>query len=720
MGKLIKLLLSLILLVVIIAISLPFIIDPNDYRDEIVTAVEDATGRKLNIEGDLKLSVFPWVGIELGKMDLSNAAGFGDKPFAAINSAAVRIKLVPLFSKELVADTITLDGLQLNLAKNAQGVTNWDDLAKSASKSAAKTEEKPKQEPGTDIGLMALAIGGISIENATINWQDDATGQSYQVNNFYLNSGAIFPGEPVDLDLGLDLKSAQPAMTATLGLNGTVAVDSGMEKLTVLPLKVSVDAKGDMFSGGGLKADLSTDLSVNLKELAVSLQKLLVTSGDLKLSGAVEMTNLSASPQVAGDLKLAKLNLKSWLQSQGIVLPEMSNPDAMSSFEAGLKLNTQGETIAVNAIDIALDQSKITGDAKLVGPQVGFNLNVDQINVDQYLPKSESGSAKKADSSSTPATSSSAPAAAAGEAKPASAKATGSTAKADTAPLFPVDVIKGLDIDGKLAAGKLIVSNLTSEQITLGIKAKNGVVNIDNKIGRFYQGSFNGKSSLNVNGKTPKLTVNANLKDLQAEPLLKDLADFEKLAGQGKFNMAINANGNSVDALKQTLGGNLDFRFENGAVKGVNLAKIIRDTKAKFEGKPVTASNEPQQTDFSELSGSAKITNGVVNNQDLLAKSPYLRVKGAGTVDLPKEGLNYTIETTIVGTDKGQGGEELKELEGLNIPVKVTGTFNQPRYTVDWGKVLQGKAKEKVKEKVEEKLNEKLKDSLGDKLKGFF
>ncbi|MEJ2213773.1 MAG: AsmA family protein [Gammaproteobacteria bacterium] len=684
MGKLIKLLLSLLLLVVIIAISLPFIIDPNDYRDEIVTAVEDATGRKLNIEGDLKLSVFPWVGIELGKMDLSNAAGFGDKPFAAINSAAVRIKLVPLFSKELVADTITLDGLQLNLAKNAKGVTNWDDLAKSASKPAAKTEEKPKEESGTDVGLMALAIGGISIENATINWQDDATGQSYQVHNFYLNSGAIFPGEPVDLDLGLDLKSAQPAMTANLGLNGTVAVDSDMEKLTVLPLKVSVNAEGDMFTGGGLKADLSTDLSVNLKELAVSLQKLLVTSGDLKLSGAVEMTNLSASPQVAGDLKLAKLNLKSWLQSQGIVLPEMSNPDAMSSFEAGLKLNTQGETIAVNAIDIALDQSKITGDAKLVGPQIGFNLNVDQINVDHYLPKPESGSAAKADSA--PATSSPAPAASAGDAKPTSVKA----------------------------------SNLTSEQITLGIKAKNGVVNIDNKIGRFYQGSFNGKSSLNVNGKTPKLTVNANLKDLQAEPLLKDLADFEKLTGQGKFNMAINANGNSVDALKKTLGGNLDFRFENGAVKGVNLAKIIRDTKAKFEGKPVAASNEPQQTDFSELSGSAKITNGVVNNQDLLAKSPYLRVKGAGTVDLPKEAMNYTVETTIVGTDKGQGGEELKELEGLNIPVKITGSFNQPKYTVDWGKVLQGQAKEKVKEKVEEKLNEKLKDGLGDKLKGFF
>ena len=720
MGKLIKLLLSLILLVVIIAISLPFIIDPNDYRDEIVTAVEDATGRKLNIEGELKLSVFPWVGIELGKMDLSNATGFGDKPFAAINSAAVRIKLVPLFSKELVADTITLDGLQLNLAKNAKGVTNWDDLA-----GAAKAEEKPKEESKADVGLMALAIGGVAIENATINWQDDSTGQSYQVNNFHLNSGAIFPGEPVDLDLGLDLKSAQPALTATLGLNGTVAVDSAFEKLTVLPLKVSVDAKGDMFSGGNLKADLSTDLSVNLKELAVSLQKLLVTSGDLNLSGAVELTNLSASPQVAGDLKLAQLNLKSWLQSQGIALPEMANPDAMSSFQAGLKLNTQGETIALNAIDIKLDQTKITGDAKLVGPHVGFNLNVDQINVDDYLPKSEADSAKSGASAPTTAPAGEAKPAASkpGSSKPGSSKLAGSTAKADSAPLFPVDVIKSLDIDGKLAAGKLIVSNLTSEQITLGIKAKNGQLDIDNSIGRFYQGSFNGKSTLNVNGKTPKLTVNANLKDLQAEPLLKDLADFEKLAGQGKFNMAVNANGNSVDALKQTLNGNLDFRFENGAVKGVNLAKIIRETKAKFEGKSVPPSNEPLQTDFSELSGSAKITNGVVNNQDLLAKSPYLRVNGAGTVDLPKEALNYTVETTIVASEKGQGGEELKELQGLNIPIKVSGTFAQPTYTVDWGKVLLSTQKAKIDKKVDEekeKLQQKLQDKLGDKLKGFF
>ena len=130
-----------------------------------------------------------------------------------------------------------------------------------------------------------------------------------------------------------------------------------------------------------------------------------------------------------------------------------------------------------------------------------------------------------------------------------------------------------------------------------------------------------------------------------------------------------------------------------------------------------------EQTDFSELSGSAKITNGVINNQDLLAKSPFLRVNGAGTVNLPKETLNYTVETRIVSTAKGQGGEDLKDLEGLNIPVKLTGSYLAPKYSVDWGKVLVSSQKAKVEEKVEEKkqeLQDKIKDKLGDKLKGFF
>ena len=702
MGKLIKIVAAVIILLIVVAIALPFIIDPNDYREEIVSAVEKNTGRSLTIEGDMNLTVFPWIGIDIGKLSLGNAEGFGDKPFAAIDEASVRIKLLPLFAKEVVADTITLDGLQLNLAKNKQGVSNWDDLAGTAEKTAEEKDikdDKPHHEPKGG-GLEGLAIGGLNINNATINWQDDTTGQSYQVKNFRLNSGAISPGDPVDLSLGLDLESSQPVMTATLTLDGTVAVDDAVENLSVTPLKVSVDAKGEPFAGGALNASLSSDVTANLKQPAVSLKNLSLQSGDLNLSGQLAASNLTAQPAIDGDIKLAKLNLRKWLNSQGIALPDMANQDALSSFAADIQMKSSADRTDITRLDIGLDQSTINGTAKLAGSHIGFNLNIDQINVDDYLPRSEDKPAV------------------ASEDKPAA-----KPAPADDAPLFPVEMLRTLDVDGKINISKLIASNLTSEQVMTHIVAKKGDININNKVGRFYEGAFDGTTHLNVAGKTPKMAVKANLQNLQAGPLLKDLTGQDKLTGKGRFNLNVNSTGNSIDAIKKTLGGTADFRFENGAVKGVNLAKLLRETKARFEGKPVPKSTEPEQTDFSELSGSAIISKGVINNQDLLAKSPFLRVNGAGTVNLVQESLDYIVEATVVSTAKGQGGEELKDLQGLNIPVKLSGSYMSPDYSIDWGKVLLSSQKAKVDEKVEEKkqeLQQKLEEKLGDKLKGFF
>ena len=158
-------------------------------------------------------------------------------------------------------------------------------------------------------------------------------------------------------------------------------------------------------------------------------------------------------------------------------------------------------------------------------------------------------------------------------------------------------------------------------------------------------------------------------------------------------------------------------------MKGFNLAQIIRETKAKFQGTAAAQTNEPQQTDFSELSGSAVITNGVVNNKDLLAKSPYLRITGEGTVSLVPETLDYTVTPVIVSTEKGQGGEGLDDLKGIPVPVHMTGAYADPSFSIDWAKVLTGAQKAKLEEKVEEKkqeLQEKIQDKVGDKLKGLF
>ena len=132
MGKLLKIILSFIVvavgLVVVLAVALLFIVDPNDYKGQIASAVEAQTGRTLTIEGDMALSVFPWLGLDIGKTQLSNAAGFGDAPMARMDAVQVRVKMLPLLRNDLEMDTVRLSGLQLNLARLADGSTNWDDL----------------------------------------------------------------------------------------------------------------------------------------------------------------------------------------------------------------------------------------------------------------------------------------------------------------------------------------------------------------------------------------------------------------------------------------------------------------------------------------------------------------------------------------------------------------------------------------------------------------
>ncbi|MEN8663839.1 MAG: AsmA family protein, partial [Polycyclovorans sp.] len=121
---------ALLVLLIGIAIALPLLIDPNDYRDTIATKVEEATGRSFAL-GEIELKVFPWVKLRVNDAELGNAAGFGDQPFASVQEADVGVKVLPLlFDRQLVVSAVTLKGLTAHLTRKADGTNNWDDLAR--------------------------------------------------------------------------------------------------------------------------------------------------------------------------------------------------------------------------------------------------------------------------------------------------------------------------------------------------------------------------------------------------------------------------------------------------------------------------------------------------------------------------------------------------------------------------------------------------------------
>ncbi len=699
MGKLFKILGifigAVLLLVVAASVILPLVVDPNDFKGEIVKQVNEQTGRDLIIAGDLNLSVFPWLGIKIDGVELSNAKGFGKQPFVSVKHAAVRVKLMPLINKKLEVDTIGLDGVTLNLARNKDGNSNWDDLANGKEGKAAADKDKKADKAGSSSGLEGLSIGGVDISDARISWDDRQSGRKYEISEFNLKSGAIVAGSPVGLDMGMMVMSKDPALKAMVDLNGTIELDEAKGQLNIADLKLSLDANGAALPKGSLKAELETVLMLALDGQSMSLQNLRVKSGDLNLTGNLKGENLSANaPAFSGNLTLAEFNPRNWMISQGMALPNTSDPKALSRLSASLNLSSKGQSTNLNKLAIQLDDTKITGNAIMRGAAVAFKLAVDAIDMDRYMPVSNARSAK--------------------------GNQTGAKTASGNEQLFPVDDLRKLDLNGSLNIGRLITNKLLAEGVLVTIKAKDGQVQTTQKVSKFYNGSYSGKVNINVSGKTPLVQLDSNLSKVHLGPLIKQLANEDRLTGEGHFMVDISASGNSEGSLRQTLNGKLDLKFLQGAVKGINLADELRKAKALLSGKSATSSKGPVQTDFSQITASGVVKNGVLNNSDLQALSPFLRITGKGVANLVRETLDYTALVFIVETSKGQGGHDLAALEELKrskigVPVRFSGPLASPKWEVQWQKVLLEMKKDELKSKLEEKLLGKDKAKDGEK-----
>ena len=160
MVKPVKIILSVIaviaFLLVITIFTLPFFVDPNSFKPEIAAAVKDKTGRDLTVTGELKLSIFPWLGITSGPMVLGNASGFQEHPFASLEESDIKVKLLPLLAKKIEISRIVVKGLVLNLEKNPQGISNWADLTTSDTTKATPSvtaNNNDKQDGAVQLAL---------------------------------------------------------------------------------------------------------------------------------------------------------------------------------------------------------------------------------------------------------------------------------------------------------------------------------------------------------------------------------------------------------------------------------------------------------------------------------------------------------------------------------------------------------------------------------------
>ncbi len=716
MGKLLKWLGGILVLVLVVAIGALFLIDPNDYRDEIAGAVHRQTGREFAIEGDIRLSLFPWVGVELESVRLGNAAGFGTDPFLYAGAVQVRVRLLPLLHKQVEMSRVVLNGLRLNLARDAQGHTNWDDLVQRFSspsqQSATARAPAPAAAPsGSPLGALAgLSLGGISVQDAAIRWDDAQAGQRLQLKPVNLELGALAPGQAVPVKFQLGLQSSQPPAELDLRGHGQVRIAASLDRLDIAPFGLHLTATGKGVPGGKLSADLDSRARLDLARDRLALENLQLSALGLKLALVGTAEGLRSAPRFNGSLKLDPFSPRTLLGRLGVELPPMADAKALGKAALDTRVVATPHDLALDGLTLTLDDSHLGGQVKVLafkGPVVRYGLMLDGIDVDRYLPPPAKDGGKGGGTA----------AAGSGGATPATAAAGGSQA-------LPLDLLRALDVAGTLKIGRLKVAGVRSQDLVLTLKAAKGRIRLHPARASLYQGSYQGDLRLDVRGKQPRFQTDERLQGVQAGPLLQDLLGQDRL--QGKADVSVRLSGRSLDpvAVRPTLNGKLAFRFADGAIEGVDIARLIREAQARIKGRSLPPANGPVQTDFTELSGTATITRGILVNKDLAGKSPLLRVSGHGRVDLPGEKLDYLLTTRIVGTLQGQGGKDLAQLKGLAIPVRIWGDFSAPRYQVRLEKVLgqavKAKAKRKVQQKLQQKLQKKLGTDLGNKLKGLF
>ena len=587
-------LLALVVLLAAGAAILALTFDPNQYKDEVEKLVKEKTGRTLKFHGDVKLAFWPSIGVSVGKVTLSRRASEHD--FAAFDSAHVSVRLLPLLSGEVLVDQVRIAGLKASVIRAKGGKFDFEDLLGAAgAKKPAAAPAKPAK--------VKFDVAGIRLENGTLAYKDEGSGQTLEVAHLELRTGRIAEDVPGKMSVGAQLKGKQPLVDAKVALESGYRFSLARQEYALQGLSLKVE---------GTAADFSR------LELALS--------GDVRADVAKE----SVSAELTAKFDETTIKGKA----------------AMAKFDA---------------------------------PHYTFDIDVDRLNLDRYLVASP-------------------------KAKPAP----GANAKVDVD--VPVDLsgLKGLRADGKLAVGALQVQGLKLAELKAQLRAANGHADLEPHSAKLYEGTLQGALSLNASGN--RVALKETLANVAIGPLVKDLMGRDALEGRGNVTLDVTAAGVSVNAMKKSLGGTARAALRNGAVKGFNLTEALRKTKAAFGSKSAQqqASDPSQRTDFSEMTASFLIKNGVAHNDDLDVKAPLVRLGGAGDIDIGNSQLNYVAKATVVATAKGQGGADLDHLAGLTVPVKLTGPFDAPKYEIDYRSLASDAVKAKAKEKVQEKLRDLL------------
>lgn len=732
-------------------------IDQQALLNKASAVVKEKQQRDLAFTGPVQLKWFPSIGADLNGVTLSEFQS--TDPFLTADKVSISLALLPLLSSEIVVDAVQATGVQVNVVKNADGKFNFDDL--SNPDKAAEVEQEMEEAPAEGEQALNFSVDSIALDNLNVNYLDKQSGLEASLNEFVLQSGRIEPGVPTDIALKGNVKANKPEADLNIDLNTRLEFGLGenlyanFENLKLAVLGVldkqqadvnvqasilnvnpntleikaqSLDAKakgqlpdvgafdvsltapslelsetvarGDEFN---FKADLkqaarSINADVRLTGLEGNLKQAITAALDskLKLVEGPRTVNLSLTSPLDVNVKTQLIELKRLTGQLDVDDPALPKKKASMPLAGRLEVNNTEKTAE---LDLNSKFENTAFDLKAAvkdfgKPAITAVLNADKLDIDALFPPKKTDTAAGAGQG--------------GEAK-------------DT----PVDLspLRNLNLDVTATIGDLKVSNIQAQQVKTKAVARGGKLTISPLDAKLYGGSTSGVITADANTQT--LTVNQNMTGVQIQPVIKAMLDKDMVEGKGNVGINIRTKGNTVNQMKAALDGKVSVSLQDGAIKGINLAERFRNVKSLLTtGTNATQKTDiNQQTDFSSLSVSFDVSNGVATSNDLNVMAPLFRIGGAGQVNLVKNSLDYLARASVVATSTGQGGKTLDSgLNGVTVPVRLYGPFTGVQWEFQFKDLVKDAAKAQLQPKIDEKKEElkgKAEEKVRDALKGF-
>jgi AsmA protein len=708
-----------VLIIVLIAAGgaiLGMFFDPNEYKPEIEKVALEKGGVELKINGDIGWSVFPWLGLEVNKIDVKFP---GKEDLASLNQAKLSVRLPALMSGNVEMQSIVIDGLKLNLVKTKEGATNWTASTSSGEEKSAKASANTTEvtettaETSSNAAPLDINIDSIQITNAIVDLLDHSAGTQTTLSDFNMTSGQVVTNAffPAKLNFNAVQKANdQEQIKVAASLSADFFLDLDNQLYKIKGLQSTLNLSGEPIAGKSLELSTQADIEADLTKQLLTLNSLQMNIANLKAEGNVSVNDF-ANPVINGKLSVATFDLNQLLKAVGQPAVITTDPKALSAISFNTELSGPANTVTAKTLSLKLDKTNFDGSAafNMANGNITLNLQGDKLNADSYMPPATE-SAKNASTSS----------------------GKGSKAPAivySKDPILPIDTLKTLELDASIGLKALHVSKMDVNNIAVKVSAHGGLIKISQLDANLYSGSVKNKITVDVRKKTPVIRTQKTVSGIQIGDMLKEMADFDQLTGALHSSSNITVTGNSVHAFVNSMTGKAKVNMKDGELHGIDMAQTVCQGMNNIGSLGIDTQEVDRSTPFANMGASVKIKNGIVDSRDLKAALDAMVLSGKGKINLLKQNLDYRLGFMVEKNLFKETCSFPNKLEGVEIPVNCKGSFNTDpaqlcKPDLSFLKDLMKKeveAKvEKEKEKAKAKVEEKIKDKLGDKLKGLF